>query len=306
MLWQRFLDSRWIQLPIRISKKIVIPGFDGLPLYNVAAFFIKGIQKGSLTSRASSLSFTFFLATFPAIIFFFTIIPYIPIDHFQDTLLALLKDVFPNKAFDAAQTTLEDIVKRQRAGLLSVGFILALYFSTNGIDTIIREFNKTYHTIETRPWLKRRIISLFLVILISIIVIIAIVLITAGTVVLHFLVKHNILQNSFTIFLINAGRWLVIMALIFFSVSFLYYYAPAKKTKFRLFSPGSILATFLSLVTSIGFNFYVSNFSKYNTLYGSIGTLLIVLLWIYFNAIILLIGFELNASILNAKKFNNH
>jgi len=302
--WQQLLDSRIIQVPIQFSKKIIIPGFDGLPLYNVATFFIKGIQKGSLTSRASSLSFTFFLAIFPAIIFFFTIIPYIPITHFQDTLLALLKDIFPDKAFDAAQTTLEDIVKRQRAGLLSVGFILALYFSTNGVDTIIREFNNTYHTIETRPWLRRRLISLFLVILISFIVIIAITLITAGTVVLHFLVKHGILQNSFTIFLLETGRWLVITALIFFSVSFLYYYAPAKKTKFRLFSPGSMLATFLSLTTSIGFNFYVSNFSKYNTLYGSIGTLLIVLLWIYFNAIILLIGFELNASILNAKRNN--
>lgn len=298
LLWK----GRVITSVITWTKKLVIPGFDGIPLYDVGTFFIKGLQKGSLTTRAASLSFTFFLALFPAIIFFFTIIPYIPVENFQDTLLAMLKDMMPASAYDTVKITLEDIILRQRGGLLSVGFILALYFSTNGVNSMIIEFNNSYHAIETRNWFVRRMISIFLVILISLMIIISILLITTGTFALNFLQEHNILRDNFIIFLLQLGRWIVVMALIFFSISFLYYFAPAKHTKFRLFSAGSTLATILSLITSLGFNYYVSNFSKYNTLYGSIGTLIVILVWINFNALVLLIGFELNASILNARK----
>jgi membrane protein len=301
-----FGESKVVSFVINTSKKMVIPGFDRIPLYDVTVFFIRGLQKGSLTTRAASLSFTFFLALFPAIIFFFTIIPYIPVVNFQETLLNLLKEVIPGNAFDAVKATVEDIILRQRGGLLSVGFILALYFSTSGVNSIITEFNNTYHTIETRNWFITRLISIFLVVLISTLIIIAIVLITTGAFLLNFLEEKQILTNSFTLVMLELGRWVVVIALIFFSISFLYFFAPAKRTKFRLFSAGSTLATLLSLATTLGFNYYVSNFSKYNTLYGSIGTLIVVLLWINFNAIVLLIGFELNASILNAKKNKNH
>ncbi|MCK9618223.1 MAG: YihY/virulence factor BrkB family protein [Lentimicrobiaceae bacterium] len=301
-----FGESKVVSFVINTSKKMVIPGFDRIPLYDVTVFFIRGLQKGSLTTRAASLSFTFFLALFPAIIFFFTIIPYIPVVSFQETLLNLLKEVIPGNAFDAVKATVEDIILRQRGGLLSVGFILALYFSTSGVNSIITEFNNTYHTIETRNWFITRLISIFLVVLISTLIIIAIVLITTGAFLLNFLEEKQILTNSFTLVMLELGRWVVVIALIFFSISFLYFFAPAKRTKFRLFSAGSTLATLLSLATTLGFNYYVSNFSKYNTLYGSIGTLIVVLLWINFNAIVLLIGFELNASILNAKKNKNH
>jgi len=297
----RLLNSNLVTSGERISRKLVIPGFDGMPLYDVAAFFIKGLQKGAISMRASAFSYNFFLALFPAIIFFFTIIPYIPVPGFQDNLLELLQNFIPKKAFDAVEGTLFDIVKRPRGGLLSIGFIMAMYFSTNGIHSLIVAFNQTRHTVETRSWVKQRLISILLVFILSSLVIVAIVLITLGPVALDFLVKHNMLRDSFSYYLIIAGKWIVSSAMLFFAFSFLYYVAPAAQSRFRFISAGSTLSTVLTILASVGFNYYVNSISRYNSLYGSIGTLIIIMVWIYFNAMIVLIGFELNVSIRNAK-----
>jgi membrane protein len=144
---------------------------------------------------------------------------------------------------------------------------------------------------------------MLLVFIISIIIIIAISLITIGPPVLRFLVEYGVIKDNFTFLLIGIIRWLVIIGMFLFAFSFLYYLAPAGKNKFRFISAGSTLSTILTIAASIGFNYYVNNFSKYNTLYGSIGTLMIVMIWINFNAFVVLIGFELNASIRGAKKF---
>lgn len=296
------LKSKLITSAEKVSRKLVIPGFDGMPVYDVAVFFIKGLQKGALSMRAAAFSYNFFLALFPAIIFFFTIIPYIPIAGFQDQLLDLMRSFIPKKAFDAVEETLFDIVKRPRGGLLSLGFIMAMYFSTNGIHSLIEAFNQTRHTIETRSWIKQRFISIILVVILSLLVIIAIALITLGPVALDFLVKHNMLRDSFSYYLILAGKWIVSSAMLFFAFSFLYYMAPAAESRFRFISPGSTLSTVLTIIASVGFNYYFNSISKYNTLYGSIGTLIIIMVWIYFNAMIVLIGFELNVSIRNAKR----
>ncbi len=296
------LDSSMVTSAEKSLRKLVIPGFDGMPVHDVAAFFIRGLQKGSLSMRAAAFSYNFFLALFPAIIFFFTIIPYIPIAGFQDNLLSLLQEFIPLKAYEAVQETLFDIVKRPRGGLLSLGFIMALYFSTNGIHSLIMAFNQTRHTIETRSWIKQRLISIVLVFILSLLVIIAIVLITLGPVALDFLVKHGMLRDSFSYYLIIAGKWIISSAMLFFAFSFLYYLAPAAESRFRFISAGSTLTTVLTILASVGFNYYVNSFSQYNTLYGSIGTLIIIMVWIFFNAMIVLIGFELNVSIRNAKR----
>ena len=304
LLYRRnqLLNSTQVVSTEKVLRKLVIPGFDGMPIYDVAEFFIKGLQKGALSMRAAAFSYNFFLALFPAIIFFFTIIPYIPIAGFQDNLLELMHDFIPQKAYEAVQETLFDIVKRPHGGLLSIGFIMAMYFSTNGIHSLIEAFNQTRHTLETRSWIKQRLISIVLVIILSLLVIIAIVLITLGPVALDFLIKHNMLRVSFSYYLLIAVKWIVSSALLFFAFSFLYYMAPAAKSGFRFISAGSTLSTVLTLLASVGFNYYVNSISKYNTLYGSIGTLIIVMIWIFFNAMIVLIGFELNVSIMNAKK----
>lgn len=298
-------NSTLVTSLVRYSRKLVIPGFDGMPLYDVAAFFVRGVQKGSLSMRAASFSYNFFLALFPAIIFFFTIIPYIPIVGFQDQLLELMHDFIPQKAYEAVQETLFDIVKRPRGGLLSLGFIMAMYFSTNGIHSLIEAFNQTRHTIETRSWVLQRLISIVLVFILSLLVIIAIVLITLGPVALDFLVKHRMLLDSFSYYLLITLKWIISSALLFFAFSFLYYLAPAAESRFRFISAGSTLSTVLTILASVGFNYYVNSFSSYNTLYGSIGTLIVIMVWIYFNAMIVLIGFELNVSIKNAKRLHS-
>lgn len=297
----RLLNSDLVKSTESFSRKLVIPGFDGMPVYDVAAFFIRGLQKGAISMRAAAFSYNFFLALFPAIIFFFTIIPYIPVSGFQDNLLELLRDFIPKKAFDAVEGTLFDIVKRPRGGLLSIGFMMAMYFSTNGIHSLIVAFNQTRHTVETRSWIRQRLISILLVFILSSVLIVAIVLITLGPVALDFLVKHNMLRDSFSYYLISAGKWIISTAMLFFAFSFLYYIAPAAESRFRFISAGSTLSTILTILASVGFNYYVNSISRYNSLYGSIGTLIIIMVWIYFNAMIVLIGFELNVSIRNAK-----
>jgi len=301
-LRQKYLNSPYRRLLIRYLRKIILPGFDGMPFYDVMKFFFTGLIKGSVTTRASAISFNFFMALFPAIIVLFTIIPYVPVEGFQDSLLELMKNLIPQKIYGTVEDTLFDIVNRPRGGLLSVGFLLTLYFSTNGVNSIIEAFNQTYHTIETRSFIKQQLISIALVFILALLLIVAILLVTIGPIIITWLDEHDFIRGRYTYEIIVVSKWIIIVFMFLFMYSFLYYMAPARKKDFRFISAGSTMASLLTILTSVGFNYYVNNFSRYNTLYGSIGTLLIFLLWIYFNSIILLLGFELNASISRVKR----
>lgn len=284
------------------TKKIILPGFDGMPLYDVIVFFIKGLMDGAVTTRASSIAFKFFLAMFPAIIFLFTLIPYIPIHNFQATLLEQFRASVPESFYVLINATITDIISRQHSGLLSFGFIMALYFASNGFLGVIVAFNNTAHSIETRNTFQQYVISILLMIIISLLVIVSTAVMLAGTTALNFLVDKNLLNDAFVIFLIKYGQWIVVLLMVFFAVSFMYYLAPAKKQRFRFISAGATLATLLFMATTLGFNYYVNNFAQYNALYGSIGTIIVIMMWLYLNSISLLVGFELNASIASAKK----
>lgn len=298
----KILRFKPVASAIAHSKQVVLPGFERLPLYDVIVFFYEALHKGALTTRAASLAYNFFMAIFPSIIFLFTLIPYIPIDNFQYELFALLRKFLPYNAFEATRTTIEDILEQQRGGLLSVGFILALFFSSNGIIAMMHAFNSSFYTIEKRGPIGKWFTAMGLVLIMVLLLIIAIGLIVFSGTVIDYLVSINIINDKITVYLLQTGRWLITIALFFFGFSFLYYIGPSKKMEYKFISAGSTLATILSLITSAGFAFYVNNFSQYNKLYGSIGTLMVIMLWIYFNCIILLLGFELNASIKNAKK----
>lgn len=282
------------------SRKLVLPGFEGQSLYVVSKFFIKGMQNGLLNMRATSLAFSFFLALFPSIIFLFTLIPYIPIDNFQDYLFNLLQSVMPKSAFEATEGTIADIINKPRGGLLSFGFISALYFSTNGFNAMIDAFNETYHTIETRHPLWQRLVSLAMVFVTVLMLTIAILLIIFSEIGLHKLVHHD----KTLYYLLLIGKWTILFALSFGLISFNYFIGPKKKKGWKFFSAGSIFAAVLIALASLAFAYYVNNFGTYNSLYGSIGTLIVVLLWIYINSLILLLGFDLNASIHSAKEAN--
>lgn len=284
------------------SKKVVLPGFGGMPIYTVFAFFITEINKNSITTRAYAVAFQFFLAIFPGLIFLFSLIPYIPIENFQEQLLMLLHEILPKNAYDLTRATFEDLVKNPRGGLLSLGFVIAFYFAANGIHAIINAFNHSYHTTEKRGFIKQKLTSVTLVFILVILMILAITLIIFSGVAIKFLTEKGILLDDFSIFLLQAGQWLIILLLFFLAISFLYYLGPSKKVRFKFINPGSSLATLLCILTSLGFTFYVNNFGQYNKLYGSIGTIMVIMLWIYFNSLILLTGFELNASIYLAKQ----
>lgn len=286
---------------ISISKKIKLPGFAQLSLYDVTIFFLKGLMEGSITTRASSLAFNFFLALFPSIIVIFTLIPYIPIVDFHSTLMDLLSLILPESTSNATFTTIDDIINNPRGSLLSIGFVLALFFSTNGVNSLIEAFNASYHIKETRSLVNQRIIALFITIILSLILITTIGLIIFGKTIVNYLIYFEIITNNAALFILY-GKWITIMIMLFLGITILFNIGPSEKRKWQLFTPGSILSTILIILTSICFNYYINNFSDYNALYGSIGTLIIILLWMYFNSIILLTGFELNVSILNAEK----
>jgi membrane protein len=283
---------------IEWTKYIVLPGFSPLPLYTVAVFFFQEIQKDSLVNKASSLAYNFMMALFPSIIFMFTLIPYIPISNFQNQLMALIALLLPENAYLAFESTLEDIVKNQNGKLLSLGFVLALFFATNGINTLMQGFNKSSLIVETRTWLKQRIVALNLTLLTAFSLIIGVAVMVIGEFVITFVRNElHLKDGAFWIYLIMISRWIIIIIVYFVTTSLLYRYGPANSKKWKFFSAGSLLATILAVLTSLGFSFYINNFGAYNKLYGSIGTLLVVMIWLYLNSLILLIGFELNASL---------
>lgn len=296
----RLRRSRPANFIVDILKKTVLPGFQKVPLYYVMKYFGRGLRKGALQTRASALAFHFFLAIFPSIIFLFTLIPYIPINNFQEQLLGIIQSVMPHSAFEATRSTILDIVQHQRGGLLSVGFVAALYFSTNGFNSMIEAFNRSYHAVETRSWLRQRLVSLVLTIIVTLLIVAAI----AAIIVTEIMLAKMSFMGEAVQYLIIIGRFCTIFALFFSTISFMYYLGPARDVRWKFVNAGSLFATFGSLLTSYGFAYYVNNFGQYNKLYGSIGTLIVILLWIYFNSYILLLGFELNASIENAKQ--NH
>jgi membrane protein len=287
---------------VTTSKRIILPGFNGIPIYDVAVFFIRGLTEGYINSRAAAISYSIFLAIFPFLIFLFNIIPFIPIDNFQLQLLSIIEDFMPQMAYESVKETIIDIVTRPRSSLLILNLVLTLYFSTNGVNSLIEAFNNTSHDLETRASYKQYLVSVLIVLINSFLLIIAIGLMTFGTALLQLILPDSIKESFIVIFSLQMLRWIIILGLLLMAISFIYYLAPARRKTFRFVSAGSLLATTLIVITTLGFNFYVDHFSSYNALYGSLGTLMIVLVWIYINAISLIVGFELNASIRTAGK----
>lgn len=295
-LLNKILNWGPIQQLIALSKKVILPGFDRLPVYYVAKFFFKGIKEGSLETKASSLAYKFFLAIFPTIIFLLTLIPYIPIENFRAELLGIIDNLLPQEGYEFINTSLVNLVTQTDGGLLSFGFIFALYLATNGFDGMQTAFMDSYNSAYSRSILKMRMISVLILFILTILLVISISAILISEYMVNFILE----EGSLSSILLMVGKWIIIAALCFFGISFIYYLGGNRKTKWRFFSAGSSLATFLVILVSLAFGFYVDNFANYNKIYGSIGTIIILMLWIYFNSFVLLIGFELNASIQQA------
>jgi membrane protein len=288
------------RLVVERSKRTKLPGFRGIPLYDVASFFVQQVKTIGMTERASAIAFNFVMAIPPAIIFLFTLIPFLPITQkFQLELFGLIRDVIPGEKDHAVLIKfLKDFINNPRNGLLSFGFVLSMFFSSNAMMGIMRSFDKNYLGFKKRKGLQKRLVALKITMVLFVFVFASILLLIARGTILTFLGIEN--ETLITI-IINA-RWLIIILLFFFCISYIYRHAPATDIKWRIINPGSILATVLMLIMTGVFSWWVGRFGNYNQLYGSIGTVLILMVMVFINSLVLLIGFELNVSITSLKK----
>lgn len=297
--------DKYIQSIKRYLKIVTFPGFEKVPAYYVLKFFIKGLTKGSINTRASSIAFNFTLAIGPAIIFLLTLVPYLSINSTEEGLLKFISDIMPSISYDFMVNTMGELTEK-RQGLRIFGFLVAGFFSVKGVLSMIVAFNATYHTIETRSWIQQLLISAFLVLLFTFLVSISIGLMIGNNLLVAKLVEMNMITASITYIVLLTGKWSILILLILIGVSSMYYMAPQRKTKWRFFSTGSILATCLIFVISLIFTFFVNHFAQFNKFFGSIGALIALMLWFNFMSFSLLIGFELNASIKHAQSNNEH
>jgi membrane protein len=297
------LDNRWARYLIAKSKNIILPGFDQVPLYDVIVFFFEQVKKVGLSDRASAISFNFLMAIPSGVIFLFTLIPYLPVStQITDELLLLTKDIAPNhNTYLLVKNFLDDFLNTPRSGLLSAGFVLAIYYASNAIMGMMRSFNRSLVNVNQRKFFADRLMAIRMTTVIILLIIVTIMLlITQGTL-FNYLMRWLDIQNGWVKYIIHSIRWLFLVAVILFGIGFIYKYAPAISKRWKLASPGAILATFLIFCSTYGFSFWVNNFGSYNKVYGSIGTILILMLIIYINSFILLVGYELNVSIHSLK-----
>lgn len=296
----RIVDAPPAKQIIDKSKIISLPGFRAIPLYDVVKFFFGQVKTVGMTERASAIAYNFFMAIPPAVIFLFTLIPFLPIsEEFENSLYSLVRDVIPGQKDNSPVIEfLKDFINKPRNGLLSLGFILSLFFSSNAMMGIMRSFDKNYIGFRKRTDFQKRIVALKITLVLFVLICASILLLIGQGQVLKFIGIENATIRTI---IVNA-RWIVIVLLFFTSISYIYRHAPAIDKKWRLINPGSILASFLMLLMTLLFSWWVSRFGTYNELYGSIGTILILLVLIFINSLVLLIGFELNVSITSLKK----
>ena len=286
---------------LRKSKHLYLPGFEGVPLFDVLNFFYKQVQTVGLTERASAIAYNFIMAIPPSFLFLFTLIPHLPFIKkvtLKKELHALITDIIPAKVHNANLIKFVDsFIDDSKIGLLSFGLLMALFFASNAMMGLKRSFNKNYigfakrNDFHTR-WMAIKLTTLLFLLLLAFLILI----ITQGVVLKWIGIESSTLRE-----IIFYVRWIFVVGLIYYSIAFIYKYAPAVEKKWKLISPGTILSTFLSIMATLGFSYFVNNFGKYNALYGSIGTIIVFMAVIYINALVLIIGFELNVSINSLK-----
>lgn len=286
---------------LRQTKHWYLPGFGGLPLYDVIRFFYHQVKKHGLQERSSAVAFNFIMAIPPSLIFIFTLIPHLPFlsrKTIKEQLHSLIHDIIPAEQYNRElMKFVDNFIDQSQYGLLSLGLLLSLFFSSNAMMGLMRSFNKKSNLVfQKRAGIYQRWIAIKLITIIFGLLLAYILLLFSQGALLDLIFK-----NEFWKKVISNTRWILIIMLVYYIIGFIYRFAPSVHKKWKLNSAGTILATFLSLLSSLGFSLYVENFGKFNALYGSIGTVMVVMIIIYVNSLSLLIGFELNVSIESLK-----
>ncbi|MEP7165371.1 MAG: YihY/virulence factor BrkB family protein [Ferruginibacter sp.] len=282
------------------TKHWYLPGFEGVPLYDVLRFFYLQLKTHGLFERASAISYNFIMATPPSFLFLFTLIPNLPFiskRSIQVQLHSLIYDIIPAKVYNKEIIKfIDSFIYGSKIGLLSFGLLLSLFFASSAMMGLMRSFNKKYLGFERRRGLQKRWIAIKLTIILFGLLLGYLVLLISQGALLKMIVRDSGWRQ-----VITYTRWGLIVLLVFFAIAFIFKYAPAVQKRWKLNSPGAIVATTLSILASIGFSAFVNNFGRYNVLYGSIGTIMMMMALIYINSLALLIGFELNVSIKSLK-----
>lgn len=299
--WLRhLLYNRWVRTTIYKLQHFTLPGFRGAPLYDVLRYFLVGLFNGSLSQCAKGLAFSFLTALPPLLIFFFTLVAYFPVDGVQDELLSNLSEIVPEKIMGPMSDTINDIMGHRHGTLLSIGFILSVVFAANGMMGVITSLNFVNRDDEKRPLIQRYLVSVVLVFVLYVTIILTVSLMMGHKWLLQWIYGQGLLTESeLHTLLFNIVRWLLITFSVLVAVSCIYYWAPVKCHRVGFFSPGALLSMGMFLVLNWALGLYLNNFNNYNLVYGSIGTLLILMLWMYFNCAVLLVGYKLNNSVYN-------
>jgi membrane protein len=286
------------------AKKVYLPGFEGVSLYEVTVFFNSQVKKVGLNDRARSIAFSFLMAIPAATIFICTLIPYLPVSKkVTRQLLMLTREITPNQnTYHLVSNFLNDFLNKPRGGLLSFGFLIALFYASNAMLGLMRSFNKSLTHYARRNFLQSRLIAIRLTLIVILLVIGSIVILVTQDELLRFIFRELGIKNRGMRLVFKTIRWVVIIPLFYFAIAYIYKHAPAVKEKWRLYSPGTLLATVLMIISTFAFSFWVNKFGTYNKVYGSIGTILILMILVYINSMILLIGYELNVSIHSLKE----
>lgn len=293
------MNQDWTSFPgikqvITFLRLIRIPGLKGFSMYELLELYVVGIIKGALTARAGSISFSFFMALFPFLLFVLNLIPFIPtvfsIENFDLVLLDFIETLLPSESHGFFNDIFKDIQSKPRGGLLSSVFLLSIFLSANGVNSIFSSFEVSYHVKELRNIFKQYLYALGVSVLLAFLLLVAVI-----SFIYFELVFKDVLPE--TLDWVLWGQYVFFILLAYFSISILYYFGTIEGKLTRFFSPGALMTLLLFICSTYLFGIYVDRFSNYNQLYGSIGALLIFMLYSWINSIVLLLGFELNATI---------
>ena len=286
---------------VSLTKAIKLKTLEGLSLYDILELYVLGIFKGAFSYRASAIAFSFFMALFPFALFILNLIPFIPLENFQADFLEFVEEGVPPNTYEAIEAILRDIMETSHQGLLSSGFILSILLMTNGINAILGGFEMSAHITITRGFFRQYFISLAISLVLSMILLITVAAIVVAEVMIQ---KINLFGEVTDIALIEWSRYGFILLMILITTSILYKFGAKETSSIAFISYGAVFTTILIVVSSYVFGIYVTKFAKYNELYGSIGTLLVLMFYIWINCMVLLLGFELNATISKLKRKN--
>ena len=291
---ERFASFRFC---VRCLKKIVLPGFGGMTLDHLIKTYLIGIVRGTLSSRAGSIAYSFFMAIFPALLFLLNLIPIVPIPDFQNKFMEFIYDLIPGQSLAFFEPVIQDISRNPRTGLLSFVAILGLLLMANGVNAIFSGFEGSFNVTINRNFLKQYLAALGVAIVLALLLVTTISVLIYFEYLLRILRDRDMMSNGTDVALVSIGSYMFFVIMIYISIATLYYFGTKEGRNTRFFSPGALMTTILFMLTTYLFGIYIDNFSNYNELYGSIGALLIMMLYIWLNSNLLLLGFELNAAL---------